>query len=286
MNNEENVFLQNTSLAYFSHAPISLSIRELSRILALRMILSQTSFQAGDILDVGCGDGFWWSFFPKHLLKIYGIDISPKELEQAKKVLFDAELCDISEQQPFGGKKFKFIVGNCSLEHIPNLDAALRNIEKSLSEDGYFVLFVPTPYWAHAGNIQKLLTRISPRLSMTFSGAINGFFQHWHLYDQKIWKSLLIESGFSIEKIWGLGNERTEFLFRLFLIPAFFAFIFKMIFLKYPQRFFAALPCSVRRFVYQPFQNLVVEGLAHSIRSPESPSIYEYAILARKRTHR
>ena len=31
----------------------------------------------------------------------------------------------------------------------------------------------------------------SPRVAMALSGALNGFFQHWHLYDEKVWRRLL-----------------------------------------------------------------------------------------------
>ena len=45
------------ALAYLEHAPLSLTLREINRLVALESVTSRR----GPVLDVGCGDGFWWT---------------------------------------------------------------------------------------------------------------------------------------------------------------------------------------------------------------------------------
>src|SRR5688500_18945906 len=68
-------------LAYLKHAPLSLTLREINRLIAIEAVASGK----GPILDVGCGDGFWWT--PRGTAgqrETYGIDISAGEVAQAK----------------------------------------------------------------------------------------------------------------------------------------------------------------------------------------------------------
>src|SRR5262245_34033727 len=173
------------ALAYLRHAPLSLTLREINRLVALETI----GKHRGPVLDVGCGDGFWWTM--KHdNREIYGIDISASEIAQAK-TRIHAELSDVSRETPFAGTKFGEVIGNCSLEHVPDIDSALSNLRAAASDDARLLMFVPTPRWAYQGRMQSLLLQIAPRLAMALSGALNGFFQHWHLYDHKVWRRLL-----------------------------------------------------------------------------------------------
>ena len=41
--------------AYLQHAPLSLTLREINRLIAIETVASGK----GPVLDVGCGDGFW-----------------------------------------------------------------------------------------------------------------------------------------------------------------------------------------------------------------------------------
>ncbi len=113
------------ALAYLRHAPLSLSLREINRLVAFQSFAGGR----GPVLDVGCGDGFWWTIRHDDR-EIYGIDISAREIAQARERI-NAEIIDVSRQTPFEDKKFGEIIGNCSLEHVPDIDAALSHLRRA-----------------------------------------------------------------------------------------------------------------------------------------------------------
>jgi SAM-dependent methyltransferase len=265
------------ALAYLRHAPLSLSLREINRLVAFHAFQLRQP-KHGPVLDVGCGDGFWWTVREDERQKneeVYGIDISASEIAQARERIH-AELTDVSRETPFRGTKFEEIIGNCSLEHVPDIDAALSNLRKAASDHARLLMFVPTPRWAYQGNTQKLLLKYAPRVAMSVSGALNGFFQHWHLYDAKVWQRLLEQNGWRVETTVGLGSARSEFLFRAFLPPAFVEFVIKKVTGFYPSRLARIVPDSV----LAPFAKLVRWAVSDPIVPADSPHAYEYLIVA------
>jgi SAM-dependent methyltransferase len=227
-------------------------------------------------LDVGCGDGFWWTLRDtNNNREIYGIDISASEIAQAR-TRINAALTDVSRQRPFPGTEFAEIIGNCSLEHVPDIDAALSNLRCAAAPNARLLMFVPTPRWAYQGRLQQLLLARAPRLAMTLSGALNGFFQHWHLYDDKVWTRLLAQNGWRVRATYGLGSTRSEFLFRLFLPPAFAEFLFKKATGLYPSRLARFVPDAA----LAPLTRLVKWAVRDPLVPASSPSAYEYLIIA------
>jgi SAM-dependent methyltransferase len=259
------------ALAYLRHAPLSLSLREINRLVAMQTVAGGK----GPVLDVGCGDGFWWTVRHDDR-EIYGIDISASEIAQAQSRI-RAELIDISRETPFVPTKFEEIIGNCSLEHVPDIDAALSNLRRAANDRARLLMFVPTPRWAYSGNLQRLLLARAPRVAMALSGALNGFFQHWHLYDAKVWQRLLEQNGWRVEQTLGLGSARSEFLFRLFMPPAFAEFVVKKLTGFYPSRLARILPDAA----LAPFAKLVRWAISDPIVPADSPHAYEYLIVAR-----
>lgn len=263
---------------YVAHAPFSLAIRELNRIQALRIVSEKYRLKPKEVLDVGCGDGFWWGLSPlNRQVEVYGVDISHAELAKAKTRIV-AEYCDVSKSRPFQGKQFQFVLGNCSLEHVPDIQGALNHVHQSLEVGGYLVLFVPTPRWAYQGIVQGFFLKHFPRIAMMISGMMNGFFQHWHLYDDKVWKALLKNSNLELQESFGLGGKRSEFMFRLFLFPALLAFFFKKLFGIYPNQGFAFLPMMFRR----PLARLLTWSLETSFVATGDDSAYETCLVARR----
>ena len=118
------------ALAYLRHAPLSLTLREINRLVALETV----GKHRGPVLDVGCGDGFWWTLCDRNNREVYGIDISAREIGQAR-TRIHAALSDVSRERPFPGKDFAEIIGNCSLEHVPDIDAALSNLRRAAAPD-------------------------------------------------------------------------------------------------------------------------------------------------------
>lgn len=110
---------------YVRHAPPSLCLREINRMIAMRELWRDRPPRRA-ILDVGCGVGFWWSELDPGC-EVFGVDISSAEVERAR-ARITAEVCDVSRKRPFPGRQFSEIVGNCSLEHVRDIDSALSNL--------------------------------------------------------------------------------------------------------------------------------------------------------------
>jgi SAM-dependent methyltransferase len=256
--------------AYLEHAPLSLTLREINRLIAMEAVASARR----PVLDVGCGDGFWWTLRGDQG-EVYGIDISAREIAQAR-TRINAVLTDVSREQPFPGTQFEEIIGNCSLEHVPDIDAALSNLRKAAAPDARLLMFVPTPRWAYQGKLQSWLLRRAPRVAMSVAGAMNGFFQHWHLYDAKVWTRLLAQNGWQGRAAYGLGSARSEFLFRAFMPPAFVEFVAKKLTGFYPSRLARFLP----RAALAPAVRLVRWAVSDPLVPVDSPTAYEYLLVA------
>jgi SAM-dependent methyltransferase len=263
--------IEQWAYAYLRHAPLSLTLREINRLVAIEAV----DERRGSVLDVGCGDGFWWTLRELDGREVYGIDISASEVAQAR-TRIRAELTDVSREAPFAPRKFDEIIGNCSLEHVPDIDAALANLRTAAAPNARLVMFVPTPGWAFHGKLQSFLLRRAPRVAMSLSGALNGFFQHWHLYDAKVWERLLAQHGWHVRATYGLGSARSEFLFRLFLVPAFGEFLVKQLTGAYPSRLARLLPDAV----LAPAAKLVRWAVSAPLVPADSPTAYEYMIVA------
>jgi len=257
--------------AYLRHAPLSLALREINRLIAMESVASGK----GPILDVGCGDGFWWTLRDQDRGDVYGIDISAREIAQAK-TRINAVLSDVSKERPFPDTEFEEIIGNCSLEHVPDIDAALSNLRRSAAPGARLLMFVPTPRWALQGNAQQWLLARYPRIAMSFAGALNGFFQHWHLYDAKVWTRLLAQNGWRVRATYGLGSARSEFLFRLFMPPAFASFVAKKLTGFYPSKLARFVPNAL----LAPAARLVRWAVTDPLVPADSPTAYEYLIVA------
>lgn len=260
--------------AYLRHAPLSLCLRELNRLLAMVAVDAALGVPAGPVLDVGCGDGFWWTQRHADGREIYGIDISAGEVALAQKHI-KAEVADVSVDVPFAAR-FGQIIGNCSLEHVREIDGALRALRRVAAPDARLVLFVPAPQWAFQGRLQSLLLKRAPRVAMAVAGALNGFFQHWHLYDAKVWTRLLAQNGWRVRATYGLGSARSEFLFRLFLPPGFLEFLAKKVTGFYPSKLARYLPDSF----LSPAAKLVSWAVNDPLVPVDSPTAYEYLIVA------
>lgn len=256
---------------YLKHAPLSLTLREINRLVAIEALGSS----GGPVLDVGCGDGFWWTLRDADQRQVYGVDISAVEVAQAK-TRIQASLTDVSREQPFPAISFQEIIGNCSLEHVPDIDAALTNLRRAAAPNARLLMFVPTPRWAFQGRVQSWLLNHAPRLAMTVAGALNGFFQHWHLYDAKVWNGLLAHNGWEVRASYGLGSARSEFLFRAFMPPAFAEFLAKQVTGFYPSRLARFLPPTV----LEPAVKLVRWAVSDPLVPVDSPTAYEYLIIA------
>jgi 2-polyprenyl-3-methyl-5-hydroxy-6-metoxy-1,4-benzoquinol methylase len=208
---------------YFPHAPTALCIKECARLAVLRHYDCP-----GPILDVGCGDGLF-ARIAFEGAEIWGIDIDAKEgrWAQASRAYSQIILGDITRAHLPKGF-FRTCVANCSLEHVPDIDAALTTIHDALVPGGRAYLFVPHRDWAsHMLSLRTLRTIGARTLSKTLQDGIDQTFAHHHLYDESGWRQVVERAKFEIDHMEPVLSTANTVAFEMFLLPSLAGFVNK-----------------------------------------------------------
>jgi methionine biosynthesis protein MetW len=155
------------------------------------------------ILDVGCGDGNF-SVLLKEACKakeVYGIEISEKDVESARKNGVKAYQLDIDEGDfPFEDNYFDAIFAGEVIEHLYDTDHFLDEIYRVLKENGVFVL--TTPNLASWQNRISLLLGYQPyATSPSLRYRIGHLFGDSDLLPEEIIQSRRHISVFSIHQL-------------------------------------------------------------------------------------
>lgn len=202
--------------AYFSFAPAALALRECVRLAAVRPL-----DLPAPILDVGCGDGLFARLaYPDRAA--WGIDINPTEVQRAQatssySTLLCGNICDVQLPPGFFGSS----IANCSLEHVPDLDGALRNIHGALRPGAPFALIVPTPDWTRRLLAVEALRKAGlAGLARAYGDALDRVFHHVHLYDARGWTERLVTAGFERVTVAPIVGRDTSWAFDVLLYPS------------------------------------------------------------------
>ena len=94
------------------------------------------------ILDIGAGTGDFLSFIQSEFRSVKGIEPNQKarELAQEKGISLEQDLKDVK------GKLFDVITMWHVLEHVPNLEETIRDVESLLKPNGILIIAVPNFY--------------------------------------------------------------------------------------------------------------------------------------------
>jgi SAM-dependent methyltransferase len=119
------------------------------------------------------------------------------------------------------GSFFSTCVANCSLEHVPRIDLALRNIAQSLRPGGKAYLFVPAKDWARKLASYRLLESVGQKdLAEFLRSSIDSFFKHHHLYDEAGWREIVAASGMEVDALEPVGSTASTVAFEALLLPS------------------------------------------------------------------
>jgi len=201
---------------YFPHTPAALCIKECARLSVMRRYPCH-----GPVLDVGCGDGLF-ARIAFDDVDVWGIDIDAAEgrWAAASKAYSQVILGDVTHVT-LPESFFATCVANCSLEHVPRIDLALKNILRSLRPGGVAYLFVPSAGWASHLTSARILSELgAPALGARIESSIDHIFKHHHLYDEAGWRRIVAESGLEIVAVEPVLSTATTVAFEAFLLPS------------------------------------------------------------------
>lgn len=113
----------------------------------LRSLILRLSSYPIKVMDIGVGDGIYEASLEKEIKKraeFYGVDVSMKQMNRAKKYLKEVKVVDIdSEKLPYKNSSFDIVILSEVLEHIFFPEKILAEILRVLKRNGYVILTFP-----------------------------------------------------------------------------------------------------------------------------------------------
>jgi ubiquinone/menaquinone biosynthesis C-methylase UbiE len=100
------------------------------------------------LLDVGCGNGDQLALACKKGAEVYGIDISPKMIGEAKRshsFLNNLSVQDLNKLR-FNNNSFDIVISRFALQHLDNVEKGLGEIWRVLKPGGTAVFLVGHPF--------------------------------------------------------------------------------------------------------------------------------------------
>ena len=148
------------------------------------------------ILDVGCGTGALGEALKKKGNIVYGIDISKKSIEIAKKRLDRVVQIDMETENklPFKESSFDLIIFGDVLEHFRDPLSVLNNIKDYLKKDGQIIISLP-----NIANWEIRLKLLFGKFDYQKEGILDD--THVRFFTLKTAKELIKKAGLKIIKI-------------------------------------------------------------------------------------
>ncbi len=174
------------------------------------------------VLDVGCGDGFLARVAFGVQLEA-GIDLDAGEVGRAiASKSYKKALCASATDLPFPNKSFKTVVSNCVLEHIPDIDSALKEIHRVLKPKGRLMITVPSECYTNDSYFRGVLTAMGLGwLGKWYIDSLNKTFKHFHVDDAETWRKRLKKAGLKMEKADYIIPLKTFHTYERWMILAF-----------------------------------------------------------------
>lgn len=170
----------------------------------LRAVECRLFEEAGDllepILDLGCGDGhFATAAFNKPLFS--GLDLDDAMVRMAGEArAYDYPMVASATEIPFADESFNSVVANCVVEHIPDIEAVLRETARVLRPNGRFVFGVPSENFADMLLGTTLLRTLGLEgAALAYGDWFNTHSQHFHTDSPQVWFERLTRHGFTLE---------------------------------------------------------------------------------------
>jgi 2-polyprenyl-3-methyl-5-hydroxy-6-metoxy-1,4-benzoquinol methylase len=188
--------------------------RALLRSIEARMIAS-IKFPH-PILDLGCGDGQFAQMAFTEPLDV-GIDPMPQAIAEARTrgMHRDLRVMD-SNQMSFADGMFGSVMSNSVLEHIPDIDATLRETNRVLKPGGMFVFTTPNQHYAEYMFFSAVFNKLGlPGLAKRYGDHFNRIAHHYRTDSKQVWTERLEQYGFSVVKCTTYFSRQASHVFDL-----------------------------------------------------------------------
>lgn len=187
---------------------------QLGRLISPRVELVRRAVEkikdAEALLDIGCGDGRVTELFRDKFNHLYGIDISDKFINEAKKKGIVAQVADINVKPlPYPDAFFDVVLCSEVIEHIFDTDFLLQECNRVLRNGGYLVL--STPNLASWYNRIIFLAGFQPVQSEI---RLEGQTGHIRVFTLRSLKSLLRKYNFQIKDIFAVPTLTDKKIFK------------------------------------------------------------------------
>jgi SAM-dependent methyltransferase len=157
----------------------------------------------GPVFDLGSGDGHFASVAFEHPLDV-GLDpwwepLYESRERKAYRLLVQAD----GAKTPFATGAFASAVSNSVLEHIPHVDAVVKEVGRILHPSGRFVFCVPNHRFPQLLLGRSLFSSLKMDSAADwYSQFFNRISRHQHCDSRDVWETRLAKAGFAIERHW------------------------------------------------------------------------------------
>ena len=176
--------------------------------------LRQMSAFTGDsMLDVGCGNGDFTREFGAGFRKVHGIDVQESYLERFRQTVADDEKYTVSSMSAstmtFPDNSFDTVTTLETLEHVPDLAGASREIARVLRPGGELLITVPNRWFPAENHGIKIGSRWIGRVPLlTYAPWL-----HRRLSQARVFTVGDLDSLFATK---GLKRERVDYIWPTF----------------------------------------------------------------------
>lgn len=155
------------------------------------------------VLDLGCGDGVFTRITFNHPLDV-GIDPWKAPVLQAfHEGSYRFVVQGSGDHLPFSDSFFASAVSNSVLEHIPDVEAVLTEVNRVLKPGAKFVFCVPNHNFLSNLSVSSFFDHIGiKRLGDAYRVFFNRISRHHHCDSPEIWEKRMHDTGFQLEKWW------------------------------------------------------------------------------------
>lgn len=100
------------------------------------------------VLDAGCGTGFFLEYFVNQGARVTGLDITPAMLERCKTRVPDATLvqADLGDTLPFNDQQFDLFFCSLALQYLEDWWGVFHECARVLKPGGYVLFSVHHPF--------------------------------------------------------------------------------------------------------------------------------------------